>query len=96
MAWDGTAAAVMPGGRWGWGQSEVFFAAVPQPACGHHDRVKMPATCCPIVMVGHVLAIRSESLSRLVAGTCPAMTIGRTSVIAIFVADDADGHGWDR
>jgi hypothetical protein len=47
-------------------------------------------------MAGHVLAIRSESLSRLVAGTCPAMTIGRTSVIAIFVADDADGHGWDR
>ena len=25
-------------------------------------------------------AIRSESLSRLVAGTCPAMTVGRPSV----------------
>ena len=29
----------------------------------------------PTVMAGHVPAIRSESLSRLVAGTCPAMTV---------------------
>ena len=51
-----------------------------KPACGHHDRVEMPAACCPTVMAGHVPAIRSESLSGLVAGTCPAMTIGRMSV----------------
>ena len=29
-------------------------------------------------MAERVPAIRSESLSRLVAGTCPAMTVGRT------------------
>ncbi len=29
------------------------------------------------VMAGHVPAIRSESLQRLVAGTCPAMTVHR-------------------
>jgi hypothetical protein len=28
-------------------------------------------------MAGHVPAIRSESLSRLVAGTRPAMTVGQ-------------------
>jgi hypothetical protein len=28
-------------------------------------------------MAGHVPAIRSESLSRLVVGTCPAMTVGQ-------------------
>jgi hypothetical protein len=37
--------------------------------------------------VRHVPAIRCESLSRPVAGTCPAMTAKRTSVIADFVAD---------
>jgi len=31
-------------------------------------------------MSRHVPAIRSENLSRQVAGTCPAMTVGRTSV----------------
>jgi hypothetical protein len=29
------------------------------------------------VMAGHVPAIRSEGLSRLVAGTCPAMMVGQ-------------------
>src|SRR5438045_358189 len=61
-------------------RSRKNHSAVPPLACGHHDRVKMPAACCPTVMAGHVQAIRSESLSRLVAGTRPAMTVGRTSV----------------
>jgi hypothetical protein len=51
--------------------------AVTEPACGHQDRAKMPAARCVTVMAGHVPAIRSERLSRLMAG----MSIWRTSMI---------------
>jgi hypothetical protein len=43
----------------------------------------MPAACCPIVMAGDVPAIRRESLSRLVAGTGPAMTVGRMPAMTV-------------
>src|SRR5277367_2981870 len=60
--------------------TNINIAQSPQLARGHHNRVNMPVACCPTVMAGHVPAILSESLSRLVAGTCPAMTVGWMSV----------------
>ena len=52
-------------------------------AIRHQDdrRTGSAAACCPSVVAGwRVPAIRSESLSRLVAGTGPAMTVGWTPV----------------
>ena len=43
-------------------------------------------------MAGHVPAISRDGLSPQMAETCSAMTVGRTSVITIFVADAADTH----
>jgi hypothetical protein len=42
-------------------------------SCYENRDAPTPAT----VMAGLVPAIRSESLPRLVAGTCPAMTVGQ-------------------
>jgi hypothetical protein len=64
------------------GQNPALFAGQlaqsPGPRAGTTIGRKCQRHSYPTVMAGHVPAIRSESLSRLVAGTCPAMTVGWT------------------
>ena len=64
------------GGVWTCFSSKHAISTVTEPARGHH--------VVPPSWGGHVPAIHSESVSQLMAGTRPAMTVGGRRCTAIF------------